>query len=205
MKIPMISMAILVFGSACYAGEGAAYGAAAKPLEQYQDGTTAQKPETESPATYDLNKWQVKTESGAVEDALAVFKRKGQPRYKQKVWIIDKNDNTKTYLVEYSTNDASQKKILFSPNEDFMFYLGLSPAGASVIYGMNLSTQEEFIVDSGVDFSIFSCPNNTTSYVVIEQNGAQQARYHIYNFNRQKIDVLQEGVSLDNMASYICQ
>ncbi|MFC1704615.1 hypothetical protein ACFL1E_07550 [Candidatus Omnitrophota bacterium] len=155
------------------------------------------------PSVYNLEKWDVKTDSGSVEKALEVFKRKGQPRYSQKLWLVDKSDATKTIYVQYATGSA-QGKVLFSPNEDFVFYSGLSPAGTSVVYGMNLITSDEFIVDSGVDFNMFTCPNTNTSYVIVEQNGAAEVSYQVYNLNREKVVVLTEGVNLDNLGQYIC-
>ncbi|MFC1594452.1 hypothetical protein ACFL38_03905 [Candidatus Omnitrophota bacterium] len=156
-----------------------------------------------SAVVHNLQKWDVKTQADSVDAALAVFERKSQPRYNKQLWLVDKNDSTKTILVQYTTGRETDR-ILFSPNEDFLYYVGLSPAGISTVYGMNLVTSEEFMLDNGVDVDFFTCPNNQTQYIIVQKQGEQQAAYHIYNQSREKINVLSEGVNMDNLAHHIC-
>jgi len=204
MKVFLTFILCLTFASFVFAEQDAACPVGAKiSAEQSKTQQAVNIPQAKY-SSYDLDKWDVKTESSSVEEALDVFRRKAEPRYKQKIWIVDKNNSEKTIFVEYTTNDEAQQGILFSSGEDFVFYTGLSPAGASVVYGMNLVSNEEFIVDSGVDFSVFTCPNNNSNYVIIQQDAQGKINYSVYNLNREKIDVLTEGVNLDNLAEHIC-
>ena len=161
----------------------------------------SQKPGTQ---VHKLNKWEVKTvRHDPVDEALKVYKNKSGSVYQKEIVLINKEDETQTIIVEYNV-EGGNDKILFSPDENFMFYAGLLPGGTNIIYGMNLSTNEEFTLDSGVDFDIFTCPNNNSSYIIVHQSDTEETIYQVYNFNREKLNVLTDSLTLDNMESYIC-
>ena len=88
-------------------------------------------------------KWKVDTETDPVQEALKVFKSKEEPSYKQRVWITSKSDGTEKIYVEYRSKDK-EPGLIFSPNEDYAYYWGLSDEGVSIVYGIDLSDESSF-------------------------------------------------------------
>ena len=153
-------------------------------------------------ANYHLKKWNVKEELNPVQEALQVYSKKSTPVYDKKIWIVDKRDGTKGIYVEYKTNNE-RDRIVFSPSEDHVFYLGLSPlADTSVLYGRNLLTQERFSLNNTDDFDLLNCPNKK-SYVVVIEDGKVKT-YHIYSLGGEKVDTISGVPSQRDLERYVC-
>ena len=163
---------------------------------------TPQEPKTVSSAdtSYDLEKWRVKEEK-IVADAMDVFKRKAQPIHSKRVWIYDKNGE-KSFLVEYTPNTGNPK-VIFSNDEDFAFFVGLSGAGESVIYGFDLSSGNQYPIDTASHFDMITCPKKKKSYVVVNKGDGSRNTYFIYNLNGEKRSVL-DAVTPENIKNKVC-
>ena len=98
-------------------------------------------------------KWNVKKESGLLAEALSVYKEKQAPVYSQKVWISEKKDGEQSILIEYNSLQENSR-IIFSPDDNYMYYIGLSDSGESTIYGIKLADQEEFVFNASDDFQL---------------------------------------------------
>jgi len=148
-------------------------------------------------------KWKVYQEDAFVNNALQVFKSKSAGRYDKKVWIADNQDGSKRVLLKYATSD-SRETVVFSPDEDFAFYVGSSISGGTEVYGINLLSGSEFTVGSGDDFNIVTCPEGK-SYVVIKGN-SDKPDYSIYTVKDQEADAINTEYtgSIDDIKKYVC-
>lgn len=150
---------------------------------------------------YSLNKWDVTEHADPVREALKVFKKKGAPAYKKKVWLIDKGDGTNTIVVEYVSNKTLDK-LLFTPDEDFMYFIDFSRPGHSMIYGLNLRTKRQFAVTSASDFEIVTC-DNRESYLLVAA-GSPETRYYVFKTTGQKAMTLDGAMTLDEIKREVC-
>jgi len=154
-----------------------------------------------SESSYNLQKWSVKEEK-IVSDAIDVFKRKAQPIRSKRVWIYDKNGE-KNFLVEYTPNEANPK-VIFSKDEDFAFFVGLSGLGENVIYGINLTTGNQYPIDTASHFEMITCPEKKKSYVVVDRMDGNRNTYFIYNLNGEKENSFMDAVTPENLKNKIC-
>lgn len=142
---------------------------------------------SDKPAVYNLKQWIVEENTDPVKHALEVYKKKSEPLYTRRIWLTGKTDGKKHLIVEYAAR-GDDDKIIFSPNEDFMYYLGLAPSGQSIIYGVNLLSNEKFSLGAGEDFRMANCPDKN-SYVIVRPGG-QGAVYQVYTINGERMQTL---------------
>ncbi|MBU0468853.1 MAG: hypothetical protein KKD07_01035 [Candidatus Omnitrophica bacterium] len=148
-----------------------------------------------------LKKWDIRKESDVVGEALKVYKKKQDPVYSQKIWISEKEDGTQKILVEYKSSQEDSR-IIFSPDEDYMYYIGLSDTGESMIYGMKLSGQESFVFDAADDFQLMECPGSGNYFVLLKNN--EDPRVMVYDSEGDQEDVLHYTGDLMDLDELIC-
>jgi len=103
-----------------------------------------------------LKKWIVYEKADPVKEAIKVYKNKAETSRVREVWIVDRDGKIKSVVLEYEYNEGKDK-LVFSSDEDFVYYFGLSDHGGNVIYGVNLLDGKEFLVASNaVEFDVFS-------------------------------------------------
>ncbi len=163
--------------------------------------TTKEKKDKENSFSH-LQKWIVQDESDKIQKALEIYKNKSKPAYSKKYWIINNQTGQKSILVEYMASSPGDQ-IIFSPNEHYAYFVGLTPLGQHMIYGINLSNQNQFTVDQGESASIFSCEDSNQSYLVIVHENGKITR-SVYYLNGQKKDVIEDGVTAENLKDYVC-
>lgn len=148
-----------------------------------------------------LKKWDIKKESDVVDEALKVYKKKQDPVYSQKIWISAKDDGTQKILVEYKSLQEDSR-IIFSPDEDYMYYVGLSDADESVVYGMNLNSQESFVFNTADDFQLMECGGSSDYFVLLKDN--EDARVIVYDSEGTRDNVLNYTGDLMDLNELIC-
>ncbi|MCR4336808.1 MAG: hypothetical protein NUV91_03280 [Candidatus Omnitrophica bacterium] len=157
--------------------------------------------EPDNPVVYNLNHWTVEENVDPVEHALEVYKNKSRPSYRKHVWLTDKRNGTKHMIAEYSPHGTADK-IIFSPDENFMYYLGVTPGGQNIIYGINLSSQEKFSLGAGEDFKMVNCPDKK-SYIAL-QAGQERPVYNIYTVAGEKINILTDLSTPIDLEKALC-
>lgn len=141
------------------------------------------------PAVYQLKRWTVEEKTDPVKQALEVYKAKAEPRYHKRIWITDRKDGKRRVSIEYVAREGGEK-VLFSPDEDFMYYLGITPAGQNMVYGVNLLSNAKFPLGTADNFNTVNCPGQK-NYIVV-QKGKERTVYHVYT---------QDGHSLRNLTN----
>ena len=152
-------------------------------------------------STIKLKKWDIRKESDVVDEALKVYKKKQDPVYSQKIWISAKDDGTQKILVEYKSLQEDSR-IIFSPDEDYMYYIGLSEADESVVYGMNLSSQESFVFNAADDFQLMECGGRGNYFVLLKDN--EDARVIVYDSEGTQDNILNYTGDLLDLNELIC-
>jgi len=148
---------------------------------------------------YGLNNWSVKEEADLVEEAIRVYKRKGRPRYRKKVSIINRLNGDENIIVKYTPRKRNDR-VIFSPDENFMYYIALSNRGDDVVYGLNLLTKKKFVVDSADDFVIVNC-DGECSYIVTNKNTDM---HYVYTLEGAMTDAFRYGGNLRDVSDVIC-
>ena len=148
-----------------------------------------------------LKKWKVKSRTETVNEALKVFKKKSPAAQTRKIWLVDREDDSRQILVKY-TYGGGKDKVIFSADENFLLFFDSSSKGESVITGMNLLSKERFVLGQGKDFNFFSCPD-TRQYVVIQSPGGQK-EYSVYDVQTQRPVPLDSSVSTEDLNKFIC-
>jgi hypothetical protein len=204
-NIPIFILLAIFCCSPCLAGQTTAYIKDEKIIIEDSKGRKkiSAYSKDKNRSIYNLKRWCIQTEDSPLDEAIKVFKNKAQPKYKRTILLINKKDNTQSVLIEYIPNQR-EDKVVFSPDENFMYFLDASSPETNIIYGINLTTNERFVVSSGVDFDILTCPSNKNSYIVVKKDAANQMLYYVYNLDRQQEKILTGAVSLEDIAKYIC-
>ena len=158
--------------------------------------------ESDKPAVYNLKRWVVEENTDPVKHALEVYKKKSEPRYTRRIWLTGKTDGKKRLIVEYSARGDGDK-VIFSANEDFMYYLGLAPGGQSIVYGVNLLSNKKFSLGSGENFRTVNCPDKK-SYVVVQPDG-QGTIYQVYTIAGERMKTLTDLKSPLDIEKNLCQ
>lgn len=143
--------------------------------------------ESDKPAVYRLKDWIVEQEADPVRHALEVYKKKSEPRYMKRVWVTGKKDGKKRLIVEYLSG-GTDDRMVFSTDEDFMYYLGIAPGGQNMVYGVSLSSGKKFSLGAAENFNMVHCPGNK-DYVVVQQ-GRGLAVYTIYTVTGERMKTL---------------
>ncbi len=152
---------------------------------------------------YDLKKWNVIEQIDPVNEALAVYKKKGRAPYSKKVYIIDKTDGSKKIVVEYEARDKNEK-VFFSPDEGYVYYRDLSGSGGNVVMGLDLSTNKEFFVAKANDFFLSTCPDKTTYVVVRDEDAGTQNTYAIYSESGANVKTVVYDGDTSGIGQVIC-
>ncbi|MFA5261072.1 MAG: hypothetical protein WC450_07590 [Candidatus Omnitrophota bacterium] len=148
-----------------------------------------------------LKKWKIKSGAETVNEALKVFKKRSPAAVTRKIWLVDRKDDSRQILVKY-TYGGGKDKVLFSGDENFLLFFDLTPNGASVITGMNLLSQERFVLGHGQDFNVFSCPD-TRQYVVVQSSSGQK-EYYVYDLLNMRPVPLDSHVSTEDLSKFVC-
>ena len=158
--------------------------------------------ESDKPAVYDLKRWVVEKDTDPVARALEVYKKRSEPRHNRRIWLTGKTDGKKRLIVEDAALGENDK-IIFSPDENYMYYLGLAPGGQSIVYGVNLASNEKFSLGSGEDFQAVNCPDKE-SYVVVQPDG-QGTIYQVYTTNGERMETLTDLTSPLDLEKNLCR
>lgn len=158
--------------------------------------------DSDRPSAYDLKKWIVEESSDPVKHALEVYKKKSEPQYTRRIWATGRADGKKRLLVEYISGTENDK-VIFSPDEDFMYYLGLAPGGQNIVYGINLLSNKKFSLGAGNNFQSVNCPDKQ-SYIVV-QSGGQGAIYQVYSVAGQRMKTLTNLQSPMDIEKELCR
>jgi len=151
-------------------------------------------------SNYDLKKWDIEKETDVIEEALEVYKKKSEPLYSQKVWIINKN-GTEKILLEYKSADE-EDSIIFTNDENYVFYLGVSDAGQSIVYGMNLAAGGTTTLNNATSFFIETCPDNDTYVITQDDDGDKE--FYVYRVLSESIDEIDYNGSIDDLTQALC-
>lgn len=160
------------------------------------------------PRVYQIKNWIVREEidmldeASMVKQALSVYQNRNNPIYRHKVWIYDKIIDQNDVYVDFITNDFN-KDIIFSPDEDFVYYLEYTPGGEHKLYGVRIGTEETFFINTAEDFFIKTCEQADTSYVVLSKEGEIDS-YHIFNLDGNKVQFIEKLENIDDLKSVIC-
>lgn len=205
LKKTLILAFVLSTGNICLAQDNSVYLKDGKIVVETKQGLKKALDYEESSrySSYNLKKWGVKEKLDPVAEALKVFKRKKETFYNKKIYIFEKISGKEQIVIEYIV-DKSNDKVIFSPNEDFMFYIGLSDTGESIVYGINLFSEQKFKVDSGNNLAIANCWSNK-SYIIIKDNVSEDdIIYYIYNLKGKRLGVLSKSMIVGDLDDYIC-
>ena len=80
-----------------------------------------------------------------------------------------------------------------------MYYLGLTPAGGNIIYGVNLLSDKKFTLGAGEDFRTVNCPDKN-NYVVLQQQDGQRTVYQVYTSTGKRMkDLIDLSVNIEKV------
>ena len=153
---------------------------------------------------YNLKNWEVEEKVvDAVAEAVQVYTEKKESGYRRRFVLIDRSNPHRTIIID---NAADQYGGLqFTPAEDFVYYVGLpgtGVSGATGVYGLNLLTQENFMISQGDNLGVETCPDRK-SYVVVRVSG-KETSYVIYNIYGKKIKDLENISSPEALTKNVC-
>jgi len=151
---------------------------------------------------YRLKNYTVKEEVNVVDEALKVFERKSPPVYSKKVWIYDQVEDRSQAYVEFMTNEFNED-IVFSPGEEFVYYLEYTPEGEHRLYGIKIGTEEKFFINTAEDFFIETCEDKDTSYVIVAEDG-QVDSYHVFDLEGSKVQFIEKLDNIEDLKNVIC-
>lgn len=196
---------VLSAGNICLAQDSSVYLKDGKIVVETKQGLKKALDYEESSrySSYNLKKWGIKEKLDPVAEALKIFKRKDKTFYNKKIYIFEKSSGKEQMVIEYIV-DKNNDKVIFSPNEDFMFYIGLTDTGESIVYGINLFSEQKFEVDSGNNLAMANCWSNK-SYIIIKDNVSEDdVIYYIYNLKGKRLGVLSKSMIVGDLDDYIC-
>lgn len=163
-------------------------------------GETASSSEP-APSAYNLKNWDVSEQVNPVAEALKVYKSKGEDLYTRQVYIYDKTRKHQRIYIEY-TNRKNNDKVIFSPNEDYVYYRDFSDGGEGVIYGVNLLNNRRFAVDRGEDFEFFNYGPGK-DYILVKK-GSDRLRYYVlYGLDGKQERIIHYGGSFEDVKKQI--
>ncbi len=200
--------AVLLFQSDGFAEKPRIYQKDARVKAQPNKGAAStNSPDRKSPRVYETNNWIVREEVDEVEkvhDALKVFQSRKIPVYNRRVWIYDKVVDKNDVFVDFITNDFN-KDIVFSPDENFVYYLAYTPQGQSNLYGLNLTTEKNFLINPAEQFSVQTCNGKKSFVVVSEKIGDHTYQsYHIFNLEGEKVNFIEKLNKIEDLENVVC-
>lgn len=149
---------------------------------------------------YDLEQWTVREEQ-VISEALDVFRKKAQPNKRKRIWIYEQSGD-KSFFIEYYPNERNPK-VIFSPDENFAFFIAPSDKATKMIYGIHLLTGNQYPIADARPFELMACPDHKESYIAVDQNGDRQV-YLIYNLNGEPQQQISGILSPQDILQKIC-
>ncbi|MBN1870414.1 MAG: hypothetical protein JW847_07575 [Candidatus Omnitrophica bacterium] len=154
---------------------------------------------------YNTKRYTVKEETDIVKRALDVFKRKSKSSslYKRRFWIYETlNEDNESYL-SFMTNDQNAG-IVFSPDEDFVYYVEISPDGRHRLRGFNVESQKRFPVNEDIDrFYIETCEDAGASYLVV-LDSEEAGGYSVYDLDGESVVLPDMPADVNDLKNVIC-
>ncbi|MBF0386024.1 MAG: hypothetical protein HQL27_09175 [Candidatus Omnitrophica bacterium] len=201
-RILPIILFILFLGSICLAQENAAVLSDGKIVVEAPEGAKAIDYNNlkEGYAQAPARKVFIK-DSDEAKEAIKVFKSKGDRDQKETVWMITKQDGSRSVIVEreYSSSNGG---VVFSSDGNYAFYLDDDSSGTGFLYGLNLLNQQLISISQASNFHITDCPQNKR-YIAV-QKGDKSSAYYIYDFTGNSINTVQYTGSIDDIKRVIC-
>ena len=153
---------------------------------------------------YRTKNYTVKEEIDVVRKALDVFKQKGRKvLYRKKVWIYTTPEEDNASFLSFMTNDQNQA-IVFSPDEEFVYYVEISPSGGRRLTGVAVGSKKEFFISETVEsFFIETCEDRGTSYLVV-LDGKEVEGYYIYDLQGRSIGLPDMPADVNDLKRVIC-
>ena len=150
---------------------------------------------------YKSKKWTIESETSPVREALTVYEGKSQPLYKTTVYISQKGRAEPSLLFTYQSRDRDSE-IIFSPDENFIYYIDTTDEGDHIIHGFQLKTSEDFLVGPGMSLDILDCPRH--DYFLVVEEDELDAHYVIYNMKGNRINTFNKRESIEDLIPFIC-
>jgi len=154
------------------------------------------------PQSAHLEKWNLIDENKKISKALKVFKSKKSIPHSKNFILTNKDNNLEKIYIQYSTFD-NDSNLVFSPDEDFVYYQNISDQGDSMIYGIKLETQETFSLGSADSFELTNCPNNNI-YVILHNGTHDKKMYSVFDLSGKKVKIFEENMNFENINEKIC-
>ncbi len=151
---------------------------------------------------YTSKYYKVKEETDTVEAALNVFKKKGKSSslYRKNFWLYNTLQDDNASYLSFTTNDQNAG-IVFSPDEEFVYYIEITPDGERRLNGVKISTQEEFFINTADSFFIQTCAGGQTSYVIVTDDAST---YHVFDLNGEAVALPDALSNIDDLKNVIC-
>ncbi|MCK5180160.1 MAG: hypothetical protein KAR32_11580, partial [Candidatus Omnitrophica bacterium] len=93
---------------------------------------------------------------------------------------------------------------VFSPDEDFVYYVEISPDGRRRLKGVKVGSEEAFFVDAAVEsFFIETCEDQGTSYLVV-LDGSEVEGYYVYDLQGRLIVLPDMPADVNDLKHVIC-
>lgn len=178
---------------------------AEEKIPETQDTSISQEEIQKEKKEYKTKNYTIKEETDVVEQALQVFKKKSKPSsiYRKKVWIYDTLGEDNASFLSFTTNDQNSD-IVFSPDEDFVYYVELSPNGRRRIAGVKVGSDKKFYVGASIgSFYIETCEEKETDYLVVLDD-AEDGGYRVYDLEGQSVLLPDMPASVDDFKRAIC-
>jgi len=154
--------------------------------------------------SFDLERWAVLEKSDPVQEALKVYEKKSRPLFTRRFWIIDKNDQTRKVVVEYTSHDR-QQQIIFSPDEKYVYYVKDPLDGPGLLTGVNLLTGKPFVITPAHSFFLSTCPDQKSYVVVKGVSSADGNRYMVYTQDGKLTNTVVYQGAPGTISQAICQ
>jgi hypothetical protein len=154
---------------------------------------------------YRSKNYTVKEETDIVQKALDVFKKKSKPSslYRKKIWLTTTLQEDNASYLSFMTNDQNEN-IIFSPDEDFVYYVEIGPDGERRLSGYNIVNDDVFPVRTAADsFYIETCEETRASYLVV-LDGKEIEGYHVYDLEGKAIDLPDMPADVNDLKNVIC-
>ncbi|MCD4779646.1 MAG: hypothetical protein K8S27_03740 [Candidatus Omnitrophica bacterium] len=146
-------------------------------------------------------KWKVEKQRDPVTEALRIYEEKSKPLYTYRVFLSYRGQQEPSIIFSYkSTEDDSE--VIFSPDENFLYYIDVSGEGTRIIHGLNLKTSRDFEIGPGDELDLIHCPDKNY-YVVIEE-GSDVSYHTIYRSTGERVNILNKRENIEDLVPFIC-
>lgn len=200
-KYSAVLIFLLVFAINAFAQDNKAYLKDGKIVVETNEGVKAIDYNHEIQSVQKISeKWTVKEEINPVEEGLAVFKNKSTPVYLKRIVLLDK-EHGDDFIFEFYTDDKSHQTT-YSPNKDYLYFLGTSSDGITSVYGHNIYTKKQFLIPDSRDFQLLNCENQT-SFIVVEKD-EKEGDYFIYDLGGKELNHYSNLNAYDKLKNSVC-